>query len=116
MALRVLSSGVDTLHLSARGTVRGEVWEALEAARREAQAAGESVPFGFELTGQAFLLKPHGLRGYAYWLTSPDVELLLGRSERFPAALLQFHSAYLHSVGVGWAVDLVEQLLRLEVF
>ncbi len=116
MALRVLSLGVDTLHLSARGAVRAEVWEALEAAKREAQAAEEAVPVDFELTGQAFLLKPYGLRGYAYWLTSPDVELLLGRSERFPAGILQFHSPYLHSVGVGWAVDLIEQLLRLEVF
>src|SRR5256885_3464286 len=102
--------------MSARGAVRGEVWTALEDAKRRAQAEEEAVPFDFELTGQAFLLKPHGLRGYAYWLASPDFELLLGRSERFPAALVQLHSAYLHSLGVEWAVDLVEQLLRLEVF
>ncbi|HSR23705.1 MAG TPA: hypothetical protein VLW53_09150, partial [Candidatus Eisenbacteria bacterium] len=115
MALRVLSSGVDTLHLSARGTVRSEVWAALEEAKGRVQAADEAAPFDFDLTGQAFMLKPHGLRGYAYWLASPDFELLLGRSERFPAALVQLHSAYLHSMGVEWAVELAAQLLRLEV-
>ena len=112
----MLSSGVDTLHMSARGAVRGEVWTELEDAERRAQSEDEAVPLDFELMGQAFLLKPYGLRGYAYWLASRDFELLLGRSERFPAALVQLHSAYLHSMGVEWAVGLVEQLLRLEVF
>lgn len=115
MALRVLSSGVDTLNLSARGAVRAEVWEALEAAKLRAQAEEESAPFAFA-TGRAFLVRPYGLRGYTYWLSSPDCELLFGRSERFPAALVQLHSAGLHSMGVDRAVDLVEGLLRAEVF
>ncbi len=76
----------------------------------------EPVPFEFPLTGQAFMLKPYGLRGYAHWLASPDFELLLGRNARFPAALVQLHSAYLHSMGAEWALQLAEQLLRLEVF
>ena len=116
MALTLLSSGVDTLHLSARGGVRAEVLEALEAAKREAQATEDAVPFEFPMTGQAFLLKPYGLRGYGLWLASPDFELLLGRGARFPAALVQLHAAYLHSMGAEWALRLVEQLLRLEVF
>ena len=82
MALRVLSSGVDTLNLSARGAVRADVWEALEAAKRRAAAEEESAPFAFA-TGRAFLVRPYGLRGYTYWLSSPDCELLFGRSERF---------------------------------
>ncbi len=51
MALRVLSSGVDTLHMSARGTVRPEVWTALEETKLRAQTEDEAVPFDFELTG-----------------------------------------------------------------
>jgi hypothetical protein len=112
--LKVASSGVDALHLSVRGAVRGEVWEAVEEAKLHAQEGEESVPFTFPLTGQAFLVKPHGLRGHAYWLTSPDFELALGRSKR--TAVVQLHSAYLHSMGSHAALDLVEQLLRLEVF
>jgi hypothetical protein len=116
VALRVLASGVDTLHLSARGAVRAEVWEALEAAKREAQAEEAAVPFDFPATGRAFLVKPYGLRGYTYWLASPDFELMLGRSERFPAAIVQLHSAGLHSMGAERAVDAAEALLRAEVF
>jgi hypothetical protein len=116
MPLKVVSSGVDTLHLSVRGAVRKEVWEAAEEAKRRAQEGEEAAPFEFPLTGQAFLVKPHGLRGYAYWLSSPDFEVVLGQSKRFPAALVQLHSAYLHSMGAAGALDLVEQLLRLEVF
>jgi hypothetical protein len=114
--LKLLASGIDTLHLSARGRVRDDVWEAVEAAKARAQAMEGAVPFDFPVTEQAFLLKPHGLRGYSYWLASPDFELLLGRSERFPAALVQLHAAYLHSLGPEWAIDLAVQLLRLDVF
>jgi hypothetical protein len=114
--VRVLSSGVDTLHLSVRGSIRPDVWAALEASRDEARASEEPVMVELGDSGQASLIKPHGLRGYTLWLSSPDCELLLGRSERFPAALVQLHSAYLHSMGVEAAVVLVEQALRREVF
>jgi hypothetical protein len=40
----------------------------------------------------------HGWRGYTYWLSSPDFELMLGRSAKFPAVVCQLHAAYLHSV------------------
>lgn len=116
MVLRLLASGIDTLHVSARGAVRPEVREALEVVKRDAQEADEPVPYEFPLTAQAFMVKPYGLRGYTHWLTSPDFELLLGRGERFPAALVQLHSAYLHSVGAEWAVGMMTQLLDLEVF
>ncbi|MBO0687724.1 MAG: hypothetical protein J2P45_31635 [Candidatus Dormibacteraeota bacterium] len=107
---------MDTLHLSARGTVRGELWEELERSKRRAHGADEEVRFDFPETSGSFLLRPYGWRGYAYWLSSPDLELMLGRSERFPAAVVQLHAAYLHSVGVDWALEFVELLLRHDVF
>ena len=113
--LRVLASGVDTLHASARGVVRPEVWYLLEEAKRRAQFEDEEVAFDFPVTSGAFLLRPHGWRGYTYWLSSPDFELMLGRSEKFPAVVCQLHAAYLHSVGVAWALELVELLLRRDV-
>jgi hypothetical protein len=107
---------VDTLHLSARGQLKTHVREALETAKARAQEAEEQVPIEFPLTSQAFLVRPYGLRGYSYWLSSPDFELILGKGERFPAALLQFHSAYLHSCGPVIAHDLVDLMLRHELF
>ncbi len=62
MPLRLLPSGVDTLYLSARGTVRGEVWDVLDAVKREARAKDWAVLYEFPLTSQAFMVKPHGLR------------------------------------------------------
>src|SRR5207253_928342 len=114
--IAVLSAGIDTVHVSVRGQLKSSVREALEQAKVRAQAAEEPVPFEFPVTSQAFLIKPFGLRGYAYWLTSPDFELVLGKGERFPAALVQFHSAYLHSCGPDMAWDLVSLLVRHDLF
>src|SRR5262249_2226974 len=114
--LRVLASGIDTLHASARGVVRPEVWDLLEEAKRRAQAEEEEVSLDFPVTSGAFLIRPHGWRGYTHWLSSPDFELMLGRSEKFPAIVCQLHAAYLHSVGVAWALNFVELLLHHDLF
>src|SRR5262245_29159522 len=116
MSVSVLASGIDTLHLSARGELRSEVLKTLDEAKRRAQQAEAEVPIEFPVTGQAFLVKPFGLRGYSFWLTSPDFELVLGTGERFPAVLVQFHSAYLHSCGPAMGWDLVDMLLAHEMF
>lgn len=102
--LRVLASGVDTLHASARGAVRAEVWNRLDEAKRRAQFEDERGRLRFPR------------RGYTFWLSSPDFELMLGRSEKFPAVVCQLHSAYLHSVGVAWALEFAELLVRHDVF
>src|SRR5262249_50024667 len=99
-----------------RGVVRHEVWALLEEAQQRARVDEESQPIEFPMTAQALLMKPHGLRGHAYWLSSPDFELIFGRSEKFPPVLVQMHSAYMHSVGIHRALDLMEALLRHEVF
>src|SRR5215472_17015818 len=114
--LRVLASGVDTLHVSVRGVVRPEVWDLLDEAKERAKAEDEEVVFDFPLTSGASLLRKHGWRGYTYWLISPDFELMLGRSEKFPAVVCQLHAAYLHSVGVAWSLEFVDLLLRHDVF
>ncbi len=114
--MKVVASGVDTLHLSARGEVRADVLERLEEWKLRAQDASETIAFEFPATGQAFMLRPYGLRGYAYWLSSPDFELIVGRSDRFPPILVQLHSPYLHACGQKLSVDLVELLLDHDVF
>jgi len=116
MSIEVLSAGIDTLHMSVRGQLKSQVRGALEEAKVRAQESEEPLPFEFPVTSQAFLIKPFGLRGYTYWLTSPDFELVLGKGERFPAALIQFHSAYLHACGPAMAWDLVDLLLRHDIF
>jgi len=114
--MKVLSSGIDTLNMAAKGQVQPEVWELLAEAQQRARLEEESQPVEFPMTGQAFLVKPHGLRDHTYWLTSPDFELILGKSEKFPPVLVQLHSAYMHSVGIDRALELMEALLRHEIF
>jgi len=114
--LRVRSTGVDTLNLAVKGPVRKQVWELVGEAKAQAQTSADSELIDFPVTGQAFLLRPHGVRGYTYWLSSPDFELMLGTSEKFPAVLVQMHSAYMHSMGVDGSLRLVEQLLGHDIF
>ena len=116
MSIEVLSAGIDTLHLSVRGQLKSHVRGTLDEAKVRAQEAEEPFPIEFPVTSQTFLMRPFGLRGYTYWLTSPDFELVLGKGERFPAALIQFHSAYLHACGPALAWDLVDLLLRHDIF
>ncbi len=116
MTLAVLSSGVDTLYVSVKGTVRPALWPVLELVKREAQDGREEVMFEFPTTGRGFALKPHGVRVYGYWFTSPDFELMLTANDRFPPAMVQLHSAFVHSVGVDAALDEVVRLLIEDVF
>jgi hypothetical protein len=115
MSMRVLTSGIDSLYFSVRAAVRAEAWELLKRAKDRAEFEREPAPLEFPLTGQAFMVKPHGWRGYTFWATSPDFELMVGKSDRFPPVYVQMHSAYLYSMGVGPALHLVELLLRHEL-
>lgn len=72
MSMRVLTSGIDSLYFSVRSSVRAEAWELLRRAKDRAEHERELAPLEFPLTGQAFLVKPHGWRGYTFWATSPD--------------------------------------------
>ena len=113
--MRLLASGVDTLNLSVRGTVREPVWDLLAEVQGRARLNEDLEPFSFPTTEEAFGCRPYGWRGYTYWLSSPDYEVMVGRSAKFPAVLVQLHSAFLHSMGIDPALDQVERLLRLDV-
>ena len=111
--VRVLSSGVDTLEMTARGRVRGEVWEDLLALQRRAAENGQ--PELVELAGQVFLMQPYGWRNYGLWLRSHNFELMLGCNEHFPAARVEVSSSCLHALGPRLASELVESTLRCGV-
>lgn len=117
MTLRLLSSGVDSLYLSARGGARAALLGELEAARVQAGHEREPVPFDLGVSGWRMLLKPGGWGGYAYWLTSPSAELWLGRGkeESGPAVRMQVHSAFLHAAGARGALAAVRALLTQDV-
>jgi hypothetical protein len=111
--VRVLSSGVDTLELTARGKVREVVWaDLLDVQRRAVQ---NEQPESVELAGQAFLVQPYGWRNYGLWLRSDDFELMLGCNEHFPAARVEVSSSCLHALGPQLAAELVGSTLSCRV-
>ncbi len=114
--MRLLASGIDTLNLSVRGTVQESVWDLFAEAQKRARLNEGDELFSFPVTEETFDCHPYGWRGYTYWMSSPDFELMVGRSTKFPAVLVQMHSAFLHSMGIDPALDQVERLLRLDVF
>jgi hypothetical protein len=106
---KVLSSGVDTLHLSARGTLDEAVMAEVEAARDQAKEEGE--PVRFEVPGGAFLVRGHGARFYHHLLNSSDLDLKLGAGENFPTAVAELRSSFLHAIGPVAAVERVMGVL-----
>ena len=113
--MRLLASGIDTLNLSVKGTIREPVWDLLSEVQRRARANEDVAPLAFPVTEEAFECRPYGWRGYTYWLSSPDYEVMVGKSAKFPAVLVQMHSPFLHSVGIDPALDQVERVLRLDL-
>ncbi len=114
--MKLLATGVDTLNLSVRGTIREPVWDLLEDVQQRARTKDDPELFFLPVTEEAFLCRPYGWRGYTYWLSSPDYEVMVGRSPKFPAVLVQEHSTFLHSMGIEAALDQVERLLRHDLF
>ena len=70
MSVRLLSSGVDSLYVSATGGLRADVLSAMEAAQARAEHEKDAVPVVFNREPWRMLLKPQGYRGYRFWLTS----------------------------------------------
>jgi hypothetical protein len=113
--MRLLASGIDTLNLSVRGAVQESVWDLLAEVQKRARVSEDDEMVSFPITEEAFECRPYGWRGYTYWLSSHDFELMVGRSTKFPAVLVQLHAAFLHSMGIDASLDQVERLLRLDV-
>jgi len=113
-AVHVLAAGVDTVYAS----VRGELWGGLLCVLRHMVelAAGEAVAFSFRSDGPDFLLRPHGWRGYPYWMSSPRFELCVGAAKPFPPVYVQMHAPYLHLLGAEDAVGEVEEFLATDIF
>jgi hypothetical protein len=114
--MKLLASGIDTVNLAVQGEIGEPVWDLLAEVQQRARLNEEPEVFSFPVTEEAFMCRPYGWRGYTYWLTSPDYEVMFGRSTKFPAALVQFHSPFLHSMGIDAALDQAERLFRLDLF
>jgi hypothetical protein len=114
MTLRVISSGVDSLYASAKG----KLWDGLPSVLRNMRELNPDQEIVFDLHAEAgsYLLRPHGWRGYPFWISSPTHEFYLGASHPFPPLYVVLRSWYLHTLGADLAVVDTEELLRREFF
>lgn len=112
-ALRVLSSGVDSLYFSMRGGVEEHLVDALEVLKTAAQE--REAPLVQYEAGPSFAVQPSGWGRFRYWLRSRDFDLFLTPSRTGPAAYLRLASAYLHREGAGQAAAEAEAFVGTRV-
>jgi hypothetical protein len=108
-ALRVLASGVDSLYASVPGELKNGVIEMLAEHRANADKGGAVMSFRNE--DGHFLVRPHGWRGYPFWLSSPRYELFVGAAAPFPPVYVALHSPYIHTLGIEEAVGEIQSQL-----
>jgi hypothetical protein len=108
-SLRVLSAGIDSLYASAHGVLYEGLLDVFRNMRELSH--GEAVAFEFAPDKGSFLLRPHGWRGYPFWLSSPAWEIMVGAAKPFPPLYVQLHSWFLHAVGPEGAVAETVDLL-----
>ena len=115
--LRVLSMGVDTLVFSALGELRADVLDDLERWRAQARVEdGRLARVTLPRSGAPFLAKDHGARGYAYVLTSGDMDVTACSGNDFPPVRVELRSSFLHSMTPGPAVARVVEILTKDFF
>jgi len=112
--LTAVAAGIDTLYLSIRGEPDGLTLQTIRALRDSSD--DDATAFTLDERDGYLVLRPHGWRGYPLWLSSPRYELMVGASPPFPAAYVQLHSAYIHTLGVEDAVASVTDVLSRWLF
>ena len=113
MRLVELASGVDALYLSGAGAIRAQLFEELGDAKAQAQELGELLPYA--VGGIEFGLASYGWGKYAYRLEHPNALIGLTASEHLPAVRVQPRASFLHGVGVGPALEWIEQVVSAVV-
>jgi hypothetical protein len=116
-AIRVLSSGIDSVYVSFRGEVGVERLHELEVLKSTAQEIGQ--PSVLALSARRALLQPSGWGSYRYWLRFGDFDVFVGRGTSLPAVYARLASSFIHEVGASTAVaglkSVVERSLLSDV-
>ena len=108
--LMVLSAGVDALYASAVGAVAPCHLATAKGRKADAAAEEQAVIWEPEGAGRAFLVRPHGWRGFPIWLTSPAMDVCMGGGRALPALYLWLQAPFIHQVGVEVAVGEAERV------
>lgn len=115
--VRVVGSGVDTLHVFSRAPVDPGVSAELERAQAAALARGDSPDEGepVEVAGQPFVVKPHRARTAPLLLDAPNVMAVLvnpAAAAPFPTVTVELRALFLWQEGADAAMAAVERVVR----
>jgi len=102
-ALRVLSSGIDSLYVSFRGGVDADRLDELDVLKASAQEIGHPQVASLGVDRRA-LVQPSGWGSYRYWLRCGDFDVFVGRGTSLPAVYARIASSFIHEVGATRAL------------
>jgi hypothetical protein len=101
-AIRVLSSGIDSLYVSFSGAVDDGRLDVLEFSKAKAQEQGQ--PQVVSLAGRKAVVQPSGWGSYRYWLRCGDFDAFVARGRNLPSIYTRLASSFIHEIGVSKAL------------
>lgn len=116
MRVRVLAAGLDSVYVSARGVLRPGLVSVLQSIQRSAAEDREPAVIELREDTGAFLLQPHGWRGYPLRLDSPNYTVCIGAAKPFPPVYVMVRSSFLHHVGAEDALALTHEMVERDLF
>lgn len=112
--VRVLASGIDTLHLFSRASVAHTELRRLENAQQEARANKDPLASGptLDFVGHYFTMKRHGARTAPFLLESEHAALKVNPSatSTFPTFTVELRALYLWQKGAEFAASQAEHI------
>lgn len=112
----VLAAGLDSVYVSARGVLRHGLLGVLQNIQRTAAEDREPVVIELRDDAGAFLLRPHGWRGYPIRMDAPNYTVCIGATKPFPPVYVMVRSSFLHHVGAEDALDITREMVERDLF
>ncbi|HZS14366.1 MAG TPA: hypothetical protein VFC09_07195 [Candidatus Dormibacteraeota bacterium] len=114
--VRVLAAGLDSVYVSAHGVLRDGLLTVLRALQHDAATESEPVVVELREDAGAFLLRPHGWRGYPVRMDAPNYTVCIGAAKPFPPVYVMVRSSFLHHMGAEDAVALTREMVERDLF
>jgi hypothetical protein len=112
----VLAAGLDSVYVSARGVLRDGLLGVLQSIQRTAAEDREPAVIELREDAGAFLLRPHGWRGYPLRMDAPNYTVCIGAPKPFPPVYVMLRSSFLHHVGAEDALDITREMVERDLF
>jgi hypothetical protein len=114
--LTVLAAGLDSVYVSAHGVLPKGLLDVLRGLQQDAVAEREPVVIELREDAGAFLLRPHGWRGYPVRMDAPNYTVCIGAAKPFPPVYVMVRSSFLHHMGAEEALAITREMVERDLF